>query len=186
MSDSGEALGDLISRKTQEAQERYRIDRSLRVAVLGPGPTDGEAPGPQKRRDIRGALAADGHRPFFLEERVDPAEPRESLLEQERRILSDSAVDLVIVLHTQDSFGALMEIANFASEPAIKAKTAVLFPLQFYTPESGLPGNTIREYRDKMIYSDEHFQSCQIVGECRKWAHDRATGQWPDPIPHSF
>ena len=186
MSDSGEALGDLISRKTREAQERYRIDRSLRVAVLGPGPTDSEALGPQKRRDIRGALERDGHQPFFPEEGIDPAEPRESLLDQERRILGDPSVDLVIILHTRDSFGALMEIANFVSEPTIKAKTAVLFPLQFYAPESGLPGNTIREYRDKMLYSDEHFQSCQIVGECRKWAHDRATGQWPAPIPHSF
>ena len=186
MRDESETLGELLSRKTREAQARYQNIRPLTVAVLGPGLGGIETSGSRKRRQIYDALQQDGHAPFFPEPLTDPADPRESLLEQERHILREPEVDMVIILHTPESIGAFGEIANFASDPDIKAKTAVLFPLQFYTPVTGLPATTVREYRDRMIYSDEHFQSCQIVGECRKWAHDRATGQWPDPIPHSF
>ena len=178
------ALGLLVSSKAKEAAERYRTERPLRIAVLGPGFQGAENAGTQKRRQIHDALLEDGHEPFFPEDFVDPEEPRDLLLEQERRILLEPEVDLVIVLHTGDSMGALMEIGNFVSVPQIKAKTAVLFPNDFYTPDSGLPGNTVRAFRDRMLYSARQFTDCDLVGECRKWAYDRATGQWPDPLPH--
>lgn len=177
-------LGLLVSSKAKEAAERYRTERPLRIAVLGPGLQRAGYPGTQKRRQIHDALLADGHAPFFPEDLVDPTEPRDLLLEQERRILLEPDVDLVIILHTRNSMGVLMEIANFVSAPLIKAKTAVLFPNSFYTPDRGLPGNTVRAFRDKMMYSSKQFNDCDLVGECRKWAYDRAMGQWPDPLPH--
>ena len=117
---------------------------------------------------------------------VDPVEPRDLLLEQEKRVLNQDDVGLVIILHYENSIGAIMEIANFVSVPEIKAKTAILFPMEHYNPDYSLPGNTVRAFRDRMVYSESQIANCHLVGECRKWAHDRATGQWPDPIPHSF
>ena len=98
-------------------------------------------------------------------------------------MLSSTDVDLVIILYTLTSFGAGWEIANFEGVPEIKAKTAVLFPIEHYTPDSSLTANTVRAFQAKMPYTNYHFEVCQLVEECRKWARDRQTGMWPGIAP---
>ena len=104
---------DLANYKSAKAADTL-ADVSLSIAVLGPSLDDGEANrGGRKREQIRDALQQDGHRPFFPEDRVaaDPSGP--SLLEQERLLLGDANVDLIIILYTATSYGVLQEIANF-------------------------------------------------------------------------
>ena len=184
MSEHDAAYSDLISAKAKQAHQASRHRSRLGIAVLGPGLSDDRGTGAQKRLQIRDALKNDGHNPFFPEDLVVNDPLHESVLEQERDILSQPTVDLVIILYTSDSPGALMEIANFVSVPEIKAKTAILFPIEYYNPDDGLPGNTVREYIVRTTYTDAHFQACQLVSECRKWARDRATESWPSVIPH--
>ena len=101
-------------------------------------------------------------------------------------MLSSTDVDLVIILYTLTSFGAGWEIANFEGVPEIKSKTAVLFPIELYTPDSSLTANTVRAFQAKMPYTNNHFEVCQLVEECRKWARDRQTGMWPGIAPFQF
>ena len=177
--------GDLIPQKAR-AIAAGMGKRSLRIAVLGPGLSDPADPGLGKRQQIRDALKDDGHSAFFLENVVSAEPPSESLLERERSFLNGSDVDLIIILHTSTSFGTIAEIAYFSGEPDIKAKTAILFPIQYYTPDSSVIANTVREYHGRLPYTHEHFEACQLVSECRKWAHDRMTGAWQAINPHGF
>ena len=162
------------------------VSSGLHIAVLGPGmgsPSDD--PGIRKRRQIRDKLADDGHLPFFPEDPglLVPLYPLEPLLEQERRLLSESEVQLVIILYTPTSFGAGQEIAYFMGIPKIKCKTAVLYPSQYYMPNDNLPANTVREYFVRLPYTEKHFEVCQLVDECRKWASDMKCGIWPGIAP---
>ena len=158
----------------------------LCVAVLGPSVSVASGLGGIKRSEIRTALLNDGHRAFFPEEVVSAEKPFTTAIEQERTLLAASAVDLVIVLYTSTSVGAAVELGNFVSVPEIKAKTAVLFPIEYYTPNDALVANTVRDYFVKMPYAHSHLENCQIVAECRKWANDMASGNWVSHVPHSF
>ena len=180
--------GDEISivRKAKEISEAESADKSLSIAVLGPGLDAPDNPGSLKRKQIHDELEKDGHRPFFPEHRVSTGPTQDSLLDQERRILVDSGVDLVIILHTSESVGTIAELAAFVGIPEIKSKTAILFPVEYYTPDQALVANTVREYLIRTVYPDEHLKSCQVVAECRKWAYDRARGRWPVVMPFSF
>ena len=178
----------LISDKVKALEAERIVNLSLRVAVLGPGLQDATDPGSLKREQIREALEQDGHRPFFPEHELSiiAATPFVSHLELERLHLRKPDVHLVIVLYTSRSPGAAMELGNFLSDPEIKAKTAVLYPIEYYTPNESLVANAVRSFLVKMPYSSDHFKSCQIVGECRIWAHARSTGLWPVVAPHVF
>ena len=170
-----------------ETAQATPVARNLSVAVLGPSVGDsGSNPGGQKRKQIRDALCADGHRPFFPEERVKSNPLGPSLLEQERVLLDSPDVDLVIILHTATSAGVLQEIAHFASFPEIMAKTAVLYPGEFYRPGENLPSDTISRYLVRMLYSERHFQVCSLVLECRSWANTMAVGRWVAFESHRF
>ena len=159
---------------------------SISVAVLGPGLSNRDNPGSHKRNQIRNALQNDGHIPFFPEEFVVSDPTLGSTLERERALLSRPEVDLVIILLTPESPGAIAELAHFVTFPEIKAKTAVLSPIQYYTPDEGLVANTVREYFARMPYSESQFEACQLVSECRMWANTRATGNWPILMPQQF
>lgn len=186
MTDSGTAFSKLILAKAKHLAEEARQGTSLLVAVLGPGLGDSNDSGSIKRQQIRVALELDGHRPFFPEDCVSSDPPFMSLLERERRLLDRPDVDLVIILYTPTSHGVATELGHFVAVPDIRAKTAVLIPIDLYTPDEGLVANTVREYRIRMPYSAEHLKSCKIVSECRRWANDRATGRWQGSEPHSF
>ena len=134
--------------------------------------------GTRKRLQIQDALEDDGHSPFFPEDRIDRSAPNWILQEQE--LLRDPSVDMVIILHTEHSWGAFAEISNFATVPEIRIKTAILFPIEFYTPTQSLPGNILQGYFVRMPYTEEQMEICQLVSECRRWAYDRMSGVWPE------
>ena len=157
----------------------------IRIAVLGPGLGSPAAPGFQKRQQIRTRLEAEGHDPFFPEDPgiLEPDFPVEPFLEQERRLLSSEDVHLIIVLCTPDSIGVGYEIAYFMGFPEIKGKTAILFPSEFYSPNDSVPANTVRSYSIKLPYTKKHFEVCQLVDECSKWAWDRQIRNRPGVVP---
>ena len=166
--------GDILAERT--ATNREFPERSLQIAVLGPNRDDLRSVGTRKRYQIRDALEDLGHRPFFPEDQV-----KGSLdwIGQERDLLRRDDVDLVIILHTADSFGALGEIANFVSVPEIMMKTGVFFPKRYYTPDKSLSANIVQSYSVKKPYTDEHMETCQLVSDCEKWARDMVNGHWP-------
>ena len=175
----GGTFADELSAKVRELVAAHRADVKLNIAVLGPRLDDEQNPGSRKRQQIYDALHADGHQPFFPEDFVDRGASIVPFLEQERHFLSSANVDLIIILYTSGAYGAYAEIMNFVSEPRIRAKTAVLYPIEHYAPDANLGANTVREYPFKMVYNDELLASCQLVGECRSWAKARASALWP-------
>ena len=173
---------DLRSR-TAAAQSRVRLNmagKPLRIAVLGPNLEEIQETGTVKRYQIRDALKDDGHSPFFPEDCIDENAPTLAWLTVERQMLSDDSVDLIIILHTEKSFGVLTEIGNFQGIPEIQEKTAILFPSRFYTPDESLPANTVQDYHAKKLYTDDEMNMCHLVGECRYWARVMQIGAWTD------
>ena len=79
---------------------------------------------------------------------------------------------MVIFLYRPTSLGVGFEIAHFFAYPEIKAKSAILYPAEYYKPNDNLAANTVRDFRARLPYTKEHFESCQLVDECRKWATD--------------
>ena len=171
MAESHNTFEDRITRSARDIAASG-FSRSITVAVLGPALNNQR--GGQKRRQIHEALKNDGHNPFFLEDCVINDPTAESILDQERTILSDPGVDLVIILQTRDSVGVIAEISNFVSVPEIKFKAAILSPAEFYNPNESVVANTVRDYFIKMPYTNRLFNTCQLVSECRKWANDVA------------
>ena len=184
MIDVFNSLSDLIAAKVGRALHPNQAGYSLRVAVLGPNLSRDDF-GTRKRRQIFGALKNDGHDPFFPEEEVDGNIPFESILTQECSLLSEPDVDLIVILYTEMSHGVSQEIARFEAYPEIKAKTAILFPLNLYEGE-GVTTNTTRSYLVNQPYTEMQFEDCMVVGWCRKWAHDRQSGMWQDMWSHRF
>ena len=176
------SLSNSVATKFRQPIRPRLDDRALKIAVLGPG-LGGDNFGSRKRRQILESLREDGHAPFFPEDFVDSGSPFESVLTQECELLSDSNVDLVIILHTENSMGVLMEIARFEEFPEIKAKTALLFPMRFYYDE-GLPANTAQSYLVVHPYSEEQYETCRVVGTCRSWASSYKSRLWPAMQPH--
>ena len=176
LNDAIEARKARIARKTEAMAAQEMI--GISIAVLGPG-LNADTPGSRKRRQIHAELKQDGHKPFFPESHVTADPTRASLLDQELELLSGPDVHLVLILHTDASYGTIAEIAYFTQSPEIRAKSAILYPIEHYTPDESLVANIVREYHTRMPYSDEQFNACHIVSECRKWAKDRATGRWP-------
>lgn len=177
MTDLAERFSQEISARRRELADRLLKD-SLYIAVLGPNLKDIGNPGTLKRHQIADSLENDGHITFFPENHVQYTDPSMPWVDQERELLSDSSVDLVIILHTDHSAGVLMEIGNFVSVPEISLKTAVLCPTKHYKPTENLFGNTV-QYFTNMQYTDEHLASCELVAECKQWAYTLQKGKWP-------
>ncbi len=184
MSNQIETFDDTIAEKLDSERRKASHSRPLRIAVLGPNLDNTDDPGTLKRRQIYDALERDGHYPFFPETHVDTGQPFDSWIEQERVILSDPAVDLVIVLNTPTSIGVILEIGNFISAPEVRAKTAIMHPIEYYTPDDSLAANTIRAYLVRLPYTEEQMLACQLVSECRIWVRRRQIGEWPSLAPH--
>lgn len=177
MTSQADAFGEqAAARRLRVEEELGRV--SLRIAVLGPGLENLRSIGTRKRYQIRDALEDDGHRPFFPELELDMSDPLQLWLDLERQLLGDENVDLIIIFHTEDSFGVMSEIANFVSVPEIHSKAAILFPAKFYVPNESLPANTVQAYHDKMQYTDEDMAVCRIVDQCIDWASERRMESW--------
>lgn len=186
MSNPEQTFEGLIAESAKPIAAQISSGSKLRIAVLGPGLHDSASEGGIKRQQIHDALNSDGHAPFFPEQclSLNPLSPPG--IEQERQLLSAPDVDLVIILCTTWSPGALGELYNFVSVPAIRAKTAVLFPVQYYWPDDNLSANTAQAYRVRLPYSDEQFKACSLVSDCRKWAQDFSTDKWQVGTPYRF
>ena len=190
MTASDEGFGQRVL-ASQKALADEVSERRLRIAVLGPNLEEIGNIGTRKRYQIADALKDDGHEPFFPEQHPLMDDPPSFWLDQERQLLGDSSVDFVIILHTDGSAGglsggALMEIANFVSVPAIRFKTGILFPSKFYNPSQSLPGNTVQAYTKKMLYREDDMESCELVAECRRWADTRLKDLSPDLQSEAF
>ncbi len=153
---------------------------SLRIAVLGPDLKDLRAKGTVKRYQIADALEDDGHEAFFPEQYIDRSVDAAIWVEQERKMLRDANVDLIIILVAEGSIGVASEIGNFVVEPDICSKTAVLFPERHYRPKEGigLTANSLKVYWTKMFYTEEQLDICELVPVSRRWADDRLKGTW--------
>ena len=148
-----------ISAKVRQSVRTYMDGRPLSIAVLGPG-LSGNNLGSQKRRQILKALIDDGHVPFFPECHVDKDHPFTPILVQERELLSESSVDLVIILHTAETIGVAMEFGKFVDDPRIVAKTAILYPWRFYNDES-VAADTVNRYLVVHPYTDVQLDECR-------------------------
>lgn len=182
MSASERPLESSTSQATTLEESVPTASSGITIAVLGPGLESNDVEGLAKRQQIRRELTNDGHHPFFPEDDglLVPDHPAEDLLSQELRLLRSPDVKLVIVLYRPDSVGVGWEIAYINAFPEVKAKTAILYPIQYYTPDDSLAANIVQSYHVKLPYTDRHFEVCQLVDECRTWARNRETGFWPD------
>ena len=178
------AFDDIIAAKLNSERRRVSHSRPLNIAVLGPNLANTDDSGTRKRKQIFDALKSDGHHPFFPETYIDTNQPSDTWIEQERVILSDPAVDLVVILNTTRSIGVILEIGNFVSAPEIRAKTAIMHPIEYYTPNDSLAANTIRAYLVQLPYTEEQMLACQLVSDCRIWVRRRQIGEWPSLVPH--
>lgn len=170
-------MNDANDTFAERAAENRKFPRlSLRIAVLGPNLDEIRDAGTRKRYQIRDALDDLGHSPFFPEDVIDSWSL--DWIGQERDLLAGDDVDLIIILHTNDSWGVFGEIANFVSVPEIRTKTAVFFPIEHYTPTRNLPANIVQSYSVKKPYTDDHLRACQLVSDCEKWARDMQNGYW--------
>ena len=163
----------------------HRSDTPLRVAVLGPNLGESSNPGGEKRRQIYQALREAEHSPFFPESILEDEPATSFFLGRERELLASSDVHLVFLLHTS-GYGVVAELGSFVHVPEIVSKTIVLYPYSRYQPTEALLANTAREFPFRMPYSQEQFDSCNLVAECLKWAEQRRSGTWPSSAPHSF
>ena len=177
-----------VSQATNVGESGRAASSGLTIAILGPGLKSDDTAGIEKRKQIRKSLAADGHLPFFPEDEglLVPEHPVEPLLFQESRLLGDPEVRLVIFLYRPASIGVGFEIAHFLAHPKIKAKSAVLYPSDHYMPNDSLAADTVRAFRARLPYTEEHFNVCQLVDECRKWASDIREDLRSDIVPFSI
>ena len=180
---------DQIARKASDMAVSLKAGRRISVAVLGPGfPEQGvpESPGSLKRRQIRTALEGDGHRAFFPEDLVESEGIPFSILNWETSLLRDPQVDLIVILHTDSSFGVIAELSHFLTVPEIRDKTVVLFPIEFYNPSGGLVSNIVQNYYYRTFYPEEHLKTCHVVAECRHWANVKAMHGMPQAPAYGF
>ena len=180
MTDRLAPFRDRIVAAQSRVQDNRIREKKLCVAVLGPNLDNIQDFGTQKRYQVRDALEDDGHDSFFPENRIDTSDSTQVWLRTERQMLSDDSIDLVIILHTESSFGVLAEIANFVDVPEIHSKTAILYPARFYQPDQNLPANIVQAYYVRKLYTDDEMEACHVVQECRKWAHTLRIGDWSD------
>ena len=173
MSSGEESLARTTLANARRQAALAGIARSLSIAVLGPAVSDLDGSGGWKRRQIYDALLELGHQPFFPEERVEP----DSLwVAREIEILSAHDVNLVIVLQTPDSFGVMGELPAFVTNDDIVSKTAVLTPAEYYKPDESFLANAVSFYRVRIPYTEQQFDECRLINDCRKVVSDFLSG----------
>ncbi len=184
MTDRLGAFEQLLAEQWAEIDAQVKAIR-LSIAVLGPHLDDEGNRGSQKRHQIARALQETGHETFFPEDRVEDI-PFLPVVVQERQLLSNTAVDLVIVLNVENATGAIVELGHFVSIPEIIFKTGVLFPAEHYKPGENLISNTVQAYHDLYLYKEEDLETCELVAECIRWASTRQRTVWQGLSSESF
>ena len=171
-------------RNIQEAAGRIRENfrKCLRVAVLGPSRSPSTGANGHKRTQIFYLLKGTGHDPFYPETRISLDG---SWAVSESELLSSSEVDLIIILQTPGSTGVIAELGAFSLVPAIRRKTAVLTPKEYYTPDQGFWANTVSLYPIHIPYTEQQFEECSLLNDCQQivddfLVSDSVLGQIPD------
>ena len=147
----------ILRDRARLADSRRRA--SIRIAVLGPAESNDPA---NKRNQIRDALDTRGHEVFFPEQLANN-ESDVSLLDQELQMLSRRDVDWIVVLET--TAGPLAEVSAFVSVPAIRSKTFLLIPEEYYAPGSTFPTDIAEQYSSRWRFSNEELEQCLVVRE---------------------
>ena len=145
-------------------------DESLVVAVFGPGVAS-DSLGGRKRKQIADTLQSDGHVPIMPEQFLDLHRFDLSWLEQEALLLAEYRIDFVIVLLTEDSLGAYVEIGRISAHPAIMEKTVILYPrrhFSHFSQKEYLTANTVASFPN-LLYTEDEMETCQVVAKCRDW-----------------
>ena len=89
-------------------------------------------------------------------------------------MLARESVHLVIMLCTDKSPGALVELGSFVHVPRIRDKTIVLFPEPYFKPKLNVPANTAAAFRQCVPYSWQQLEVCDVVEECLDLARKKA------------
>ena len=183
MSDPNETsardTAETARRRAGESEPR----RNLSIAILGPRIGGDSNPGGHKRQQIRNELREAGHRPFYPEEKIGPDG---FWVDNEYALLSDAAVDLIIILQTGESVGVMTELGAFAREQAIVDKAAILTPAHYYRPEQSFLANTVSRYRVRVLYTEEQFEECSLLNDCREIVDDLLSGNSPLVLAYEF
>ena len=157
--------------QVRNAYDEASRSRSPRIGVLGPSLSEETDIGTIKRCEIQETLNKHGYDAFFPECEIDLSDSSILWLEEERKLLADKSVALIILLHTT-SYGVVAEIGNFVSIPEIQSKCVILYPAKHYEPGKNLLANTVQAF-DNMIYTDQQLQECHVVAQCVEWADNR-------------
>lgn len=148
----------------------------LGVAVLGPNSGMNDF-GSSKSHQIKNELVNEGHNAFCLEDIIE-IDPQLSVIDQEPELLTRVEVDLIIILHTDDSPYVENQIYSFTSNPVLVAKTAILYPRELFDTHADFVEYTVREFPIVKPYDDEAFKSCSVVAECRYMVATRELQGW--------
>ena len=148
----------------------------LGIAVLGPN-SDMNDLGSSKVQQIKNELIQEGHNAFCPEDimTIDPLLP---VIDQEPELLTRVEVDLIIILHTEDSPYVENQIYSFTSNPVLVAKTAILYPREIFDTHADFVEDTVRAFPIVKPYDNEAFKSCSVVAECRYMVATRELQGW--------
>ena len=176
MSNPSELSAQRVSAAAALRSNHGHRGRSLTIAVLGPALTHSSGGTIDKRSQIFQFLESVGHKPFYPETRIN-IDNRWVFGEVD--LLSSTDVDLVIVLQTERSEGVKTEIGAFAVTPAIRVKTAILTPKEYYTPDSSFLANTADVFPVKVPYTRRHFEECCLLEDCKEIVENHLTSEMP-------
>ena len=147
----------------------------LGVALVGPGLTAENDLGYRKRHQIKEVLSSEGHNAFCPED-VATIDPQVPIIEQEPHLLGD--VDLIFILHMENSPDVEVQIHSFASDPVLVAKTVILFPRNAYYLEGDHTAERVAEFPMVKPYDEDALVTCAVVEEFTRLASTREWYGW--------
>ena len=166
-----ESFENVVARRREQIVSEQQSNE-YRVAVLGPGEEHATF---FKRRQILDALLEEKFDAFFPEELVD-LESTLPAVDQERLILLNEGVNLIVILNSSE--GPLAELASFAKDAAIVSKSIVMCPSSYYSPQSTFPTDVLEQYVNRWRYDEDEFQRCDVVRECMTRARTSRVIRW--------
>lgn len=142
--------------------DREKTIQKTEFSVLVWGPGDNELL-TKKRTDIVKLLKKDGFEAFTSEELGKKLRSSAPLPYQE--LSHWEAVNLVIVLEA--GVAPAMELASFVFFPGFCERCVVFHPRDYVTGgKTTYPGEVLKLFPNRVIYSDKEMQDCTVVAEC--------------------
>ena len=119
----------------------------------------------------------------FLPEDYIVDSPAVSDIDQERDLLRNSDIDLIIAL--DNSVGVLGELASFENDPEIVKKSFILYPAENYNPVT-YAADIVQQYWNRMSFSREELERCDLVTECEERAKAFRKMKWQGSPARQF